>query len=152
MKIATFIATCAGIGRLPRMPGTYGALLALPLAWALMLVSVNVFIIASSIVLTIGTWAAHVHANESKSQDPQEVIIDEVAGQFIALWAVAFGFVSGWLGFIIAFILFRAFDICKPFPINYLDKHVKGGIGIMLDDVVAGLFVLMILYSLQNWL
>ncbi len=146
-KLASFIATCAGVGKLPKMPGTYGAMVALPFAFVLSQFGMTVFVLATIAVILIGVWAADNYAKANKKNDPQEVIIDEVAGQFIALW-----FASGVVEYVLAFILFRGFDILKPFPIGYLDKNIKGGLGIMVDDIVAGFFALLVLFVLQGWL
>ena len=99
--------------------------------------------------LTIaGIWACEVHAKKIGAKDPSECVIDEVAGQWIALVPIAIeARVYDWRPFVMAFFLFRLFDITKPWPIAAMEK-LEGGLGIMADDVVAGLFAALALYGM----
>ncbi|MGO9083993.1 MAG: phosphatidylglycerophosphatase A [Candidatus Sulfotelmatobacter sp.] len=139
---ATPIATFFGIGRLRPGPGTWGSAAAL-LLWAALAHALNPglrtpVVIALAILITlIGIPAATQVARSSGSKDPQFVVIDEVAGQLIALIAVPLG----WKTFLAGFILFRAFDIVKPPPVRQLEK-LPEGTGIVLDDVAAGIYAL----------
>jgi len=139
---ATAIATFLGIGRMHRGPGTWGSVAtvllwgaasyALPVGWR---VPTN---IALAILITlIGIPAATQVARASGLKDPQFVVIDEVAGQLIALIAVPLA----WQTFLAGLILFRAFDILKPPPVRQLEK-LPEGTGIVLDDVAAGIYAL----------
>ena len=129
--VARLFATWFGCGYVPKGPGTAGSLAAL--VCAIPFSGHILWIAAISIVPAI--WAAHVHAASLGSKDPQEVVIDEVAGQWITLaGATQLTSVTPW---IIAFILFRIFDIVKPPPVRWLEK-LPGGAGIVLDDVAAG--------------
>jgi len=152
--LALAIATC-GVGYIPLAPGTWGSLVAvvfyfiLHRAWfphtdtspELYFRSFLLIQLAIIVVVTIvGTWAASRAERVSGRKDPGKVVVDEVAGQFIALMAVPAGLWTGLpVPVIVAFILFRFFDIVKPYPANKLE-HIPGGLGIMADDLVAGLY------------
>lgn len=135
---AGLIATFFGVGLLPIAPGTWGSLAALPFAWAIMVYFGPLALVAASAaLLVIGIWAAsQVEAALGRS-DPGRIVADEVVGQWLAVAAIPPDPVS----YAIAFFLFRAADIAKPWPANWCDSSLKGGLGVMLDDVVAGLYV-----------
>jgi phosphatidylglycerophosphatase A len=162
--LAAPIATVCGIGRLPMAPGTFGSLAALPLAfllhglggfWLLAVVTVAGF--------AIGVWASEVYAKTAGRDDPSEVVIDEVVGQWFALWPLSLGltlmgadpWLFPWPGWVGGFLLFRFFDIVKPPPVNWAER-LPGGMGIMLDDAVAGalaaLLVLVAAAISHGWL
>jgi phosphatidylglycerophosphatase A len=125
--------TLGPVGHLRPAPGTWGSLAALPMAWGLgTLAGWMGLMIASGIVFALGSWLAQ------NQGDRAEIVIDEVAGQWLAcISVVALG--GDWWAWALAFVLFRLFDIWKPGPIGWMDQTVKGGIGIMLDDVAAGI-------------
>lgn len=135
----TLITTCFGVGLLPKAPGTWGSLVALPLGWALASAGGSrMLLVATVICFVVGWWAARDYIGRTGVEDPSEVVIDEVAGQWLVLVAapldpVAYG---------VAFILFRLFDIWKPGPIGRADRAFGGGMGVMLDDILAGMFAL----------
>ena len=133
---AVLVATVGGIGRLPVAPGTWGSLAALPAGWLIMdSLGTAGLLAAVAVVFVLGVWAAGRHAARSGEHDPASCVIDEVAGQLIVLAAIPADpwFLAG------GFVMFRLFDIVKPWPANLVDRRVPGGLGIMLDDVVAGL-------------
>jgi phosphatidylglycerophosphatase A len=132
-RLATVLATWFGCGLVPKGPGTAGALGALLVAY---LVPVSPWIL-TAIFLVPGIWAAGAHARLTGRLDPQDVVIDEVLGQWITLAAAVH--TNSWQPWLLAFILFRLFDITKPWPIRRLE-HLPGGFGIIFDDVLAGLF------------
>lgn len=142
-KFATHLATFGLIGFFPVAPGTLASLVTVLLVWLTALVSGipisgwGILAAAAGFYL-VGIPAATITERELGQKDPRPVVIDEVAGQLIAL---AFLPLS-WLNMLMAFLLFRLFDILKPFPINWLDKNLPGGFGIMTDDILAGLFAL----------
>jgi len=145
---ATLVATFFGIGRLRPGPGTWGSaasvLLWYGLAHALPPAASIPAVIALAIaVILVGIPAATQVARASNTKDPQFVVIDEVAGQLIALIAVPLA----WKTFLAGFILFRAFDIVKPPPVRQLEK-LPDGAGIVLDDVAAGIYALVIMQLL----
>lgn len=131
------LATWFGCGLSKFAPGTVGSLGAVPLIWALshwQLVWLNVLLIA---VLSIGgAWSAHIVAKHRGDDDPSLVVIDEVAGVLIASTCVMF---ADYRFQILAWVLFRVFDITKPGPIRTLEHTKPVGLGIMLDDLLAGL-------------
>lgn len=142
--LARQIATVGGIGLAPAAPGTFGSLAALPLAWLLHWLGGIWLMVAVTLILTIlGYWATKVYL-AGRSEDPKEVVIDEVVGQLIALWPLSLGLtlagsdpaIFPWPGWVGGFLLFRFFDIIKPPPVNWADR--PGPLGVMLDDVVAG--------------
>jgi phosphatidylglycerophosphatase A len=148
---ATLVATFFGVGRLKPGPGTWGSL-ATVLLWALassQLASVHrtwATIFAASAVTLIGIPAATRVARATGSKDPQFIVIDEVAGQLVALIAVP----VAWKTFLAGFILFRAFDIWKPFPIRRLER-LPEGTGIVVDDLGAGFYALAIMHLLLHF-
>jgi phosphatidylglycerophosphatase A len=158
--VALAIATC-GVGYLPLAPGTWGSLLALGIylglqtfvfgfvrAWArensvLLLAPTVIFIAAELVLITIitlmGIWAATRAEKLLGKKDPGKVVIDEVAGQLIALLPILPKLDPGWVSIIVAFVTFRLFDIVKPYPARRLEK-LESGLGIMSDDIVAGAY------------
>jgi phosphatidylglycerophosphatase A len=148
---ATLVATFFGIGRLKPGPGTWGSV-ATVLLWALASSRIPVAsrtwatILAAVAVTLIGIPAATLVARAIGGKDPQFVVIDEVAGQLITLIAVPLG----WKTFLAGLILFRVYDILKPFPIRRLERLPEGS-GIVLDDVGAGLYALAVMHLLMNF-
>jgi len=145
---ATLIATFFGIGRLRPGPGTWGSATTV-LLWAALAYKLSpalrtpAAICLALMVTLIGIPAATRVARASASEDPQFVVIDEVAGQLIALIAVPLE----WKTFLVGFILFRVFDILKPPPVRQLE-HLPEGTGIVLDDVAAGIYALAVMQLL----
>jgi len=145
---ATLVATFIGIGRLRPGPGTWGSAAAMLLWFALAsglppAARTPTAIVLALAVILIGIPAATQVARGSGAKDPQFVVIDEVAGQLIALIAVPLS----WKTFLAGFILFRAFDIVKPSPVRQLEK-LPEGTGIVLDDVAAGIYALVVMQVL----
>ncbi len=145
--LARVIATVAGVGYLKPAPGTWGSLAALPLAWALHIWGgFPLLALATLVALAAGTWASAVFVSTHQIEDPPEIVIDEVVGQWTALWAISLPawlhsieITALWPGWISAFVLFRLFDILKPGPVGWADRR-GGAVGVMLDDVIAGIF------------
>lgn len=140
-----FIATGGGIGNLPVAPGTFGTLPGLALAAFLSTQPLYVYWIVMLLTIGAGTWSAHLAENIVGGKDPKKVVIDEIAGMLVAL----VGHPVGWTTALTAFGLFRLFDVAKPFPVGWLDKHLKGGVGIMADDVAAGVMANIVLWLLR---
>ncbi len=134
---ASLIATWFGAGLMPFASGTWGSLAALPFGWLLLAYLGPAGVLGGAAVVTMaGWWASSVVVERGQVRDPGLIVIDEVAGMFLALVAAPLT----WPGVLLAFLLFRAADIVKPFPANWCDAHVHGGLGVMLDDLVAGLY------------
>ncbi len=140
--ISTPIATFFFTGYLPKMPGTWGSLAALPLAWFLWQYSLPIVCIFLVLLAILGTWAAHQYDKESRTKDNKHIVIDEVLGILIAASLAQHRL----LDYAMVFLLFRFFDIWKPFPVSWFDQNVSGGLGVMLDDVVAGLIVVLLFF------
>jgi len=148
------VATFGGLGYFPVAPGSLGAaaglaavvaLSRLPVATAWVSVWVG---IAAAVFLVAGVPAATGAENYFRRKDPGHVVIDEVVGQMVTLLANPR---AGWKGFVAAYLLFRAIDVVKPFPARRLE-HLKGGWGIMLDDVAAGAWSLAVFSMVGHWL
>jgi phosphatidylglycerophosphatase A len=139
---AHFIALGFGAGLAPVAPGTFGTLVAIPIALALR-VYVPDYVFLSAIVafLLIGTWAAGVTGRDLGVPDHGAIVWDEIVAFLLVLYFVG----NSWLGIAIAFLLFRLFDIVKPPPIRQLDRAMKNGTGVMLDDLLAAGYTLLVL-------
>jgi phosphatidylglycerophosphatase A len=135
------LGTWFGAGLLPVMPGTWGSLAALPCAWTIRsLWGVAGLAIGAAIVFAVGWWAAGTIAKTSAVQDPGAIVIDEVAGQWLVLLPAPLDPLS----YAAAFLLFRIFDIWKLWPVGLADCRVHGGLGIMLDDVLAAIYAVLV--------
>jgi phosphatidylglycerophosphatase A len=124
------------------MPGSWASLAALPCAWAVRsLWGITGFAVATAIIFAVGCWAASTIAKASGIEDPGAIVIDEVAAQWLVLLALPLDP----LFYALAFLLFRIFDIWKPWPVRWADRHVHDGFGIMLDDILAAVYALLAL-------
>jgi phosphatidylglycerophosphatase A len=138
-----WIASGGGIGRVPFAPGTVASLAALPIGALALWLDHRLLTLLAIVTCVIGTWAVH---ETGEQDDPGWIVIDEFAGQWIAM--LGLGRVSLY-GLIAAFVLFRCFDIVKIGPVGWADKK-DGAVGVMADDVVAGLIVAAILFVITN--
>jgi len=142
-RLALAIATGLGVGYAPVAPGTFGSLLGVGLAWLALLAKPFVAIQIASVILVsvAGVWAAERVSVNLKKKDPQIVVIDEIAGQMITYLGLATipMIAVSWKYLLGGFVLFRVFDIWKPFPIRRLEA-LPGGLGIMADDWLAGVY------------
>jgi phosphatidylglycerophosphatase A len=150
------IATCFGIGYFRPAPGTWGSLAALPFAWAIELIlGPGGLAFAALVAALVGVWAGGAYAAWSGKHDPSEVVIDEVAGQWLTLAIVAA--VEHHLSLMalgIGFLAFRFFDIVKPHPARRAEQ-LRGGWGVMADDLVAGAYAglaTILVLLLMRWL
>ena len=147
-KVAKTIATVFGVGLSPTAPGTAGSVVARPFAWLIAMWAGRFgLMLAAIVVLGVGAWACEIYARRKAEVDPKECVIDEVAGQWIVC---AFAPLS-LPAYALAFVLFRVFDILKPWPINWVERNTPGGLGIMLDDVAAGLMACVIIVALAQF-
>ncbi len=157
-KTSWIIATWFGSGLLPKAPGTWGSLAAIPFAYIISVYTCPYALIFGTVALFfIGIWASDKIEKSAQIKDPGFIVVDEVVGQWIAMLPLPFLYSllnsdTFYLYFAViaavAFITFRVFDIWKPWPVNYVDKNVHGGYGIMLDDVIAGMYALIITSAL----
>lgn len=146
---AILIATGFGSGYLPKAPGTWGSLLAALFAWPLAGAGGAPALIVAAILATVaGLWAVRVYVDRTGESDPGPVVVDEFAGQWIALAVCPLDPVW-WLA---GFLVFRVIDIAKPFPAGWIDRNVKGPLGVMLDDLVAGVYSAALLLAAVTWI
>ena len=132
---STAIATFFGAGLLPIAPGTWGSAAALPFGWIIMaLGGWPALAVGAIIVALTGWWASAQYVARTGREDPSEIVIDEVAAQWLALCVVPLTP----LAYFAAFFVFRVFDTLKPWPASWADREVEGGAGVMLDDLFAG--------------
>ncbi|PVV12087.1 MAG: phosphatidylglycerophosphatase A [gamma proteobacterium symbiont of Ctena orbiculata] len=138
-----------GSGLLPKAPGTYGTLVGIPLYLLLQPLSLLLYSLLVLLAFVAGVWICQRTSDDLGVHDHSGIVWDEIVGYLVAM-AIA---PSGWVWIAIGFLLFRGFDILKPWPILWIDRRVKGGLGIMLDDVVAGLFTAgsILLLNLTGW-
>lgn len=139
------VATGFGTGLIPGAPGTYGSILAVLLAW-IFFPGLPVWgqVLWIVVAVVVGTYAAHWFSLAQDQEDPPMVVVDEMAGQWIALLCVP----MQWTFILTAFLLFRLADIFKPGPVDRLQR-LPGGLGIMADDILAGLFALVAVHLLR---
>lgn len=133
-KIILFLSSGCLLGNMPFAPGSFGTLAGLPICWLLSRIdsSISFFLIALTIPLAI--WVAGEAEQILGKKDPGVIVIDEITGMVLTLAGLPFNAATAGLGF----VLFRVLDITKPFPIGFLERRFKGGTGIVLDDVAAG--------------
>lgn len=147
--ISFWWSTFFGVGLLKPAPGTWGSLAALFVGYLLISngISLVALLVLTGIITAVSVWAINDIEKKSGIHDAGEIVIDEVAGQWLAFVPFYF-FSADLMAYAIAFVLFRLFDIWKPWPIGPLDKHVSGGFGVMVDDLVAGGFAALVLWGL----
>lgn len=139
------IATGFGTGMLPRMPGTFGSLAALPFCCAFVYLNLWAQLLIIAAVTVIGTIAASKTEKVLGMHDNSAIVIDEVAGMLVSCLL----YPAAWYLPFIAFVLFRFFDILKPWPVGLADRKVSGGFGVMLDDLMAGGWALLVFQAIR---
>lgn len=139
-----FLSLGFGSGLMPKAPGTFGTLAAIPVYLLIVDLPLWIFLAITFVITVCGIYLCEYTSKALGVHDHSGIVIDEIAGYLITMIAIPFS----WYWILLGFILFRIFDILKPWPISWLDKKVAGGLGIMLDDVVAGLFSLVCLHSI----
>jgi phosphatidylglycerophosphatase A len=146
---AHFLALGAGSGLLRPMPGTWGSLLGWWLAnQCLAVLSLPVYLAILGFGFFIGAWACHITGFHLNKSDDSRIVIDEIWAMLLVVLVVGSSFQSQLYGF----LLFRLFDIWKPAPIGWLDRHIKNGFGVMIDDAVAACYALFVLSLCQRLL
>ena len=139
---AGWIATALGAGLSPKAPGTAGSLVALLPWWFLLRdLPLGAYVAVLIAGFVLGVWACGVCDRRLGMHDQGALVWDEVIGIWITLFAAP----PQWWWMVIGFALFRLFDIWKPWPVSWADRRVRGGLGVMLDDVVAGVYALVVL-------
>lgn len=146
---AGWIASGFGSGLSPYAPGTAGSLAALVPWLALRELSLPAYALALALAFALGVWASNRVVATLRIEDPGVIVWDEFVGQWIALVPLLV-WPAGWPWIAVAFVLFRVFDVCKPWPVSWADRRVGGGLGVMLDDVLAGVYAALVLaFALQ---
>jgi phosphatidylglycerophosphatase A len=139
MNASTSIATLFGIGHARYAPGTVASMIALPLAWIISAAGGRISLLLTAIFVTaLGGWACEHYVRETGKADPSECVVDELAGQWLACAFAPLSLLHGVLAYALAFVVFRALDIAKPWPLSAAER-LPGGLGVMADDVLAGL-------------
>jgi len=146
---ALFLAFGFGSGLAKKAPGTCGTVAAIPLYWLIIQAGLPIYSLLTVIATIAGIWICGIAADKLGEHDFGGIVWDEVAGYLITMWLVPFS----WQAALLGFVLFRIFDIIKPWPIKWIDQKVQGGLGIMLDDVLAGVFAGALLWiaAQQGW-
>jgi phosphatidylglycerophosphatase A len=135
-KVSLILSSWWGTGLLPWAPGTWATVAAMPLAACISLAEPAFRIVFLAGFIGLATWASGRSQAVLMRTDPPEIVLDEVSGFLVAMFLLPIT----WLTLALGFVLFRLFDIVKPFPIGYLDRRLHGGVGVVLDDLLAGLF------------
>ena len=140
-KPVCFLAYGFGAGLAPKAPGTMGTVVALPLYWLLQDVSLPVYLLITFVAFIAGIWICQQAVDWLQQDDPSAVVWDEIVGYLVTMIAAP----TGWQWMVLGFVLFRLFDIWKPWPISLADRKLHGGFGTMVDDLVAGIFAALVL-------
>lgn len=143
-----FLAFGLGSGAAPKAPGTFGTLAAVPLFLLLQPLALHWYLLMLVVTFLVGIYLCGKTSADMGVHDHGGIVWDE----FVGYWVTMFAAPAGWLWIVIGFVLFRIFDIAKPWPISWADKKVHGGFGIMLDDLLAGLMALAVLQLLALFL
>jgi len=150
-KFLKSLATFFGAGHFPKGPGTAGTVATIPLVLLLSWAGPFVYMGFALLLLPVGILAAQIYEDDMGGHDHKEIVIDEVIGFLVTMTWLP----MTWKSMLAGFLLFRVLDIFKPFPIGYLDEKIPGGIGVVADDLVAGIIASMILqyiYQHTSWL
>ncbi len=139
-----FLAFGLGSGAAPKAPGTFGTLAAIPLFLLLQPLALHWYLLVLVVTFVVGIYLCGKTSEDMGVHDHSGIVWDE----FVGYWVTMFAAPAGWLWIVIGFVLFRIFDIAKPWPISWADKKVHGGFGIMLDDLLAGLMALAVMQLL----
>ena len=146
-KIVLFLATGAGSGYLPWMPGTAGSLVGILLYYSLRSMPRGPYLAFVVAFFFLAVWASGLAEVIFGSKDPQRIVIDEVVGMLVTLALLPFS----WRTVLVGFVLFRLFDIWKPFPVRLVQDNVPGGWGVVGDDVMAGIYANIVLQALTRF-
>lgn len=150
-KVIIQLATFFGAGKLPKSPGTWGTLATIPLWYLLAQLHALPYMIVVLLLCVAAILIAQAYENMMGTHDSKEIVIDEVVGFLITMTWLPLT----WQSLLAGFVLFRIVDIVKPPPIRQLDQKVKGGMGVVIDDIAAGIvcnIILQLIYTQTNWL
>ena len=138
LNINNIFVSVFGIGYIPFASGTFGSVAGVILGYLIYLINYNLFFLLIPLLLLLGILSSQIYQNKTGEEDSKVIVIDEVVGQLIAMMTV----MDDLLLIFFSFIIFRIFDIFKPWLASYFDQKMKNGKGVMLDDVVAGIYTL----------
>ena len=138
---AHLLALGFGTGYVPKLPGTAGTLIGVLIYYFMQPLNVIVYLGITSVMFLAGIWLCGKTSQDMGVHDHNAIVWDEIVGYLVTMIMAP----AGWLWMALGFILFRIFDIWKPWPISWVDRHTKGGLGVMLDDLIAGIYGLVIL-------
>ena len=153
-SLNTLFVTMFGLGRAPKIPGTYGSLatiIILYIFFHIFKLSPNIILVGLVIIFVFSFFAVSIHIKDKENKDPKEIIIDEFIGQSIPIYfyEISHGTQKSpdetIIFYCLCFVLFRFFDILKPFPVSFFDKNFKNSFGVLMDDVCAGFYVVLTL-------
>tara|TARA_B100001540_G_C15777421_1_gene629331 strand:- start:728 stop:1231 length:504 start_codon:yes stop_codon:yes gene_type:complete len=148
----TLFVTMFGVGKINKIPGTFGSLITIIILYIffhILNISSNIIFLILTLILVYSFFAVSLHIKNKANKDPQEIVIDEFIGQSIPIYLYEISHGSERSSdeiiffYIISFILFRFFDIKKPFPVSYFDKNYKNSFGVIMDDICAGFYVVL---------
>ena len=134
-KSVLFLATGCYVGNLPIAPGTFGSVLGLSLCYFLSKIGLLLAMFLAIAFILCAMWIAHEAEKVLQAKDPGCIVIDEIAGMILTLIGLPFNMMT----IILGFAMFRGLDIWKPYPIRFLEKKLPGGVGVVMDDVAAGI-------------
>ncbi len=140
-RVVHWLAQGFGAGRLPYAPGTFGTLVAVPVYLLLSPLAPIVYAAAVMGLFALGVWLAEVTGHDLGAHDHPSIVWDEIVGYLITMFLAP----PGWMWMVAGFFLFRLFDIWKPYPIRLVDRRLANGLGCLLDDVLAGVYALLVL-------
>lgn len=142
-----FLAFGFGSGLAKKAPGTCGTLAAIPVYLLISQLNFWVYSILTIAVIVSGIWICQYAADKLGVHDFGGIVWDEVAGYLVTMWFIPFS----WNAILVGFVLFRIFDIFKPWPIGLIDRQIHGGLGIMMDDILAGIYALGLMFLIASW-
>ena len=151
-NLNTLFVTMFGLGKIPKIPGTFGSLatiIILYIFFHIIDLSSNIVLVGLIITFIFSFIAVAAYIKDNENKDPKEVVVDEFIGQSIPIYLYEISHGTNKLPdeamifYIVCFILFRFFDIAKPFPVNFFDKNFKNSFGVIMDDVCAGFYVVL---------
>ena len=145
-SLANIIATFFYVGLIPKAPGTFGTLAAIPLFYALSFTPLYLYLILTVVIVLIAVWGSAIAEEIYSKHDPNQVVVDEVCGYLVTMILVPVTVSNIFLGF----LLFRLFDIAKPYPVRKFES-LPGGWGVVIDDVAAGVYACITLHILGYW-
>ena len=151
LKVAEIVSTWFYVGKIRWAPGTLGTLATIPFVIVFQMMGSIGYIAVTFLIVFLGIFLSDIYEKSKGDHDLSEIVIDEVAGYIIAMTLLP----MTWQALTLGFLIFRFFDIFKPFPIGWLDRKINGGLGVMVDDIAAGVItnvILQILYTKTAWL